>query len=118
MRIGAILLVLITLGGCAAPGVQDAPTERRQSDPPQLWSDHKSLDVPVGSCAERAFNVLTALGFSGVVRNGNYSYGNLDESRAAVKCVEMPKGSFVYFAVASPKKEKAEELRNRIAWKF
>lgn len=62
--------------------------------------------------------MLHALGFSGVVRNGNFSYGNFDESRAAVKCVDMSQGSFVYFAVASPKKEKAEDLRNRISAKF
>lgn len=92
--------------------------ERRPSIPLQLWSDHKSLDPPVAVCGEKAYNVLNALGFSGVVRNGNYSYGNFDESRAALKCVEMPKGSFVYFAVASRDKEPAEELRDRIAWKF
>lgn len=118
MRTITVVLALAMTSGCAASRVQDGAAERRESTPLQLWSDHKSLEVPVGVCGEKAFNVLTALGFSGVVRNGNYSYGNLDESRAAVKCVEMPKGSFVYFAVASSKKETAEELRNRIAWKF
>ena len=40
---------------------------------PQLWSDHKALPVPVAVCAERAYNILTGLGYSSVVRNGNYS---------------------------------------------
>jgi hypothetical protein len=76
------------------------------------------LEIPVAACGEKASITLTALGFSNVVRNGDYSYGNYQGSRAAVKCVPMPKGSFVYFAVASASKEAAEELRNRISWKL
>jgi hypothetical protein len=53
-----------------------------------------------------------------VVRNGNFSYGNLGDNRAAVKCIENQGGSFVYFAVAGSNKESVEKLRNEIAWKF
>lgn len=104
------------LGGCAASGTRDDAELR--GTPLQLWSDHKSLQVPVAVCAEKGLNILNELGFSNVVRNGNFSYGNLGESKAAVKCVEMPRGSFVYFAVASRDKETAEKIRNSIAWKW
>ena len=40
------------------------------------------------------------------------------ENRAAVKCVEMGEGSFVYFAVSGPQKETVERLRNQIAQKL
>jgi hypothetical protein len=118
LRTITVLIVSTLLGGCVVSDVRNDAAERPSGTPPQLWSDHKSLDVPVEVCGEKGYNVLNALGFSNVVRNGNYSYGNFDESRAAVKCVAMPTGSFVYFAVASADKAKAEELRNRIAWKF
>jgi ethanolamine utilization microcompartment shell protein EutL len=72
----------------------------------------------VDACGDRAFKVLTTLGYSAVVRNGNYSYGNLNGNRAAVKCAENSGNSFVYFAVAGPRKEKVEELRNAIARTF
>jgi len=118
LRTISLVFVLAMTSGCAGPGVQEDAAEPRESTPPQLWSHHKSLQVPVAECAKKGFDALTELGFSGVVRNGNYSYGNFNESRAAVKCVEMPTGSFVYFAVASAKKEAAEDLRNRISRKF
>jgi hypothetical protein len=118
MRTTILLIVLAMMAGCAAPGMQNSANRRQQSTVLQLWSDHKSLDVPVGLCGEMAAGALTALGFSNVARNGFYAYGNFEDSRAAVKCVEMPEGSFVYFAVASPRKGTAEELRNRIARQF
>ena len=106
------VVVTVTTSACAHLG--------RKSDevPPQLWSDHKAMPVPVGVCAERAYNVLSALGYSSVVKNGNYSYGNMDGNRAAVKCVETSGSSFVYFAVAGPQRDKVEELRNAIARKL
>lgn len=116
LRTVNVVVVAAMLGGCAASDVKDEGAQ--EPAPLHLWSDHKILEIPVGACGEKAFTVLTEAGFSGVVRNGNYSYGNLDENRAAVKCVELRKGSFVYFAVASTDKETAEELRNRIARKF
>lgn len=105
------------LSGCAASGTQDSE-QPQEITPLHLWSHHKSLELPVSACGDRAFNVLRTLGFSNVVRNDNYSYGNFAGSRAAVKCVEMPKGSFVYFAVASTEKLAAEDLRNRISSNF
>jgi hypothetical protein len=86
--------------------------------PPQLWSDHKRLNIPLRACADLAFNVMNNLGYSNVVRNGNYSYGNFEQNRAAVKCVEIAEGSFVYFAVAGAQKEVVERLRNQIAGKL
>ena len=52
------------------------------------------------------------------MKNGNYSYGNMDGNRAAVKCVESSGSSFVYFAVAGPQRDKVEELRNAISRKL
>lgn len=82
--------------------------------PPQLWSAHKRLGVPAEECAALAFEALTALRFSSLVRNGNYSYGNFRGNRAAVKCIDDVEGSFVYFAVAGPDKDVVEQLRNAI----
>ena len=107
----AIVVAALT-SGCVTSGA------KRDSAPPQLWSDHKQLEIPVGVCAERAFNVLNALGYSRVVRNGNYSYGDFNGNRAAVKCVESRGSSFVYFAVAGPQRETVERLRNQIAQKL
>lgn len=110
-------MVSVLFAGCAASGARDQ-AEPKQNAPLELWSHHKWLEVPVAACGEKGFNVLKALGFSNVVRNGDYSYGNYQGSRAAVKCVEMPKGSFVYFAVASASRDAAEQLRNRISAKL
>lgn len=98
-----------------ATKTQPGPTA---SSPPQLWSDHKRLNIPLPACAEQAFSVLKDLGYSNVVRSGNYSYGNLGQNRAAVKCVEMAEGSFVYFAVAGAQRDVVERLRNQIAGKL
>jgi hypothetical protein len=117
LRAIAVLVVSALFTGCAASGARNQ-VESKEPTPLQLWSHHKSLDQSVAACGERAYNALKALGFSSVVRNGDYSYGNFEGSRAAVKCVEMPKGSFVYFAVASTERAAAEELRNRISNKF
>jgi hypothetical protein len=117
LRAIAVLVVSALFAGCAASGTRNE-VEPTEPTPLQLWSHHKSLDQSVAACGERAYDALKTLGFSNVVRNGDYSYGNFGDSRAAVKCVEMPKGSFVYFAVASTKKETAEVLRNRISTKF
>ena len=112
MRTICLALVVTTLTtGCATSGANRAPSAPDTSTPPQLWSDHKQLDIPIGVCADRGFNVLQALGYSNVVKNGNFSYGNYNENRAAVKCVENGAGSFIYFAVAGPKRDTVEQLR-------
>jgi hypothetical protein len=104
------IVVTIVTSACATSGTnRDSVTAR-----PELWSDHKLLKVPVDVCGERAFNVLTALAYENVVRNGNYSYGDFKGNRAAVKCVETAEGSFLYFAVAGPRKETVEQLRNQL----
>ncbi len=76
------------------------------------------LQIPVSACAARAFKVLETLGYTSVVRNGEYSYGNFNENRAAVSASAREGGSFLYFAVAGPRKEKVEQLRNAIAHTF
>lgn len=113
-----LLVVAALLGGCATSGTQNEATDTKEVAPLQLWSHHKSLEMPVAACGDKGFNALRTLGFTSVVRNGDYVYGNFGEARAAVKCVEMPKGSFVYFAVASEDKATAEKLRNSISAKM
>ena len=114
----AILVSALTCA-CATSGVtRNSAADGGKGAPPQLWSDHKLLSMPVEVCAERASNVLSVLGYAHVVRNGNYSYGDFKENRAAVKCVESAGGSFVYFAVAGSQKETVEQLRNQIAQKL
>lgn len=105
-----LLLITAAISGCNVSSNGQLP--------PHLWSDHKQLTISVQACAQKATSVLSSLGFSSVVRNGNFSYGNLRDNRAAVKCIENQGGSFVYFAVAGSNKESVEKLRNEIAWKF
>ena len=120
MKTKIILLVTtIIISGCSSMGVNnDSEALAKKSSPPQLWSDHKSLNIPIDVCSLKGYSTLKSLGFTNVVRNGNYSYGNFNDNRAAVKCVEMNNGSFVYLAVAGPEKEVVEKLRNEISWKF
>jgi hypothetical protein len=116
----AIFLAITVMGLTSACATATANLDSAEASgaPPELWSDHKALPMPVGACGDQGFKALKTLGYSGVVRNGNYSYGNLSGNRAAVKCVETGASSFVYFAVAGAKKAKVEELRNAIARQF
>ncbi len=111
------IVVTVVTSACVTSNLNRSSTGEGDT-PPQLWSDHKLLQIPVDACAERAFNVLSALGYSGVVRNGNYSYGNFNENRAAVKCVDNGGSSFVYLAVAGPRRETVEGLRDAITRKL
>jgi hypothetical protein len=113
----AIVVAAVTTG-CASTTVNPDSDTAPTGAAPELWSDHKALPMPVSACADQAFKTLTALGYTSVVRNGNFSYGTLNGNRAAVKCVETGASSFVYFAVAGPQRTKVEELRNAIAYKF
>jgi hypothetical protein len=114
----AILVTALT-SACATSGRnRDSNEIVAAATPPQVWSDHKLLDVSVAVCADRAVTVLNTLGYSHVVKNGNYSYGDFKENRAAVKCVESAERSFVYFIVAGPRRETVEQLRNEIARKL
>lgn len=62
--------------------------------------------------------VLETMQFGSVVQNGNYVYGNHLQNRAAVKCVALDSGSFLYVAVAGKQKEIVEQLRNEVIWQF
>jgi len=104
------LLATVAILGCNSSATTTTP--------PQLWSDHKSLNVSADVCSERAFTALRSLGFTEAVKKDNFTYANHGQNRAAVKCVSIPDGSFVYFAVAGPDKASVEKLRNEIAWKL
>lgn len=86
--------------------------------PPQLWSHHKLLKMSAEKCSSKAMLTLERLGFSSIVKNGLYAYGNYTGSRAALKCVEMSENSLIYIAVAGPDVKLVEKLRNQIAWEF
>lgn len=62
--------------------------------------------------------MLETMQFGSVVQNGNYVYGNHLQNRAAVKCVALDSGSFLYVAVAGKQKEIVEQLRNEVIWQF
>lgn len=94
------------------------PPDNDELAPPQLWSDHKQLSISVGTCSLKGYAALVSLGFSSVVQNGNYAYGNFLSNRAAVKCVANDKGSFVYVAIAGQHKEVVEKLRNELIRKM
>jgi len=103
-------LATIVLYGCNSSAV---PTT-----PPQLWSDHKSLNVSPEVCSATAYAALLSLGFTEIAKKDSFTYANHGPNRAAVKCIPMQGGALVYFAVAGPDKTSVEKLRNQIAWKF
>ena len=110
IRFTFLLLVAVVLSGCNASSSKPTPL--------QLWSDHKSLSVSAEVCSERARAAVGALGFTEIVKKDNFTYANHGPNRAAVKCISMQGGSFVYFAVAGPDKASVEKLRNQISWKL
>jgi len=120
MKIRLILILIAAmLSACSNKDIKnDSEIAIGASSPPQLWSFHKNLELAVDVCALRGYRALKSLGYSSVVQNGNYSYGNFRDNRAAVKCVEVANGSFVYLAVAGPVKNVVEKLRNEIARKY
>ena len=85
---------------------------------PHLWSGEKNFDFPPAACADRAFKLVTTLGLSEIVRNGDFVYANQGANRLAIKCVAQASGSFVYFAVAGADKVAVEKLRNEISAKL
>ncbi|GAA0820218.1 hypothetical protein KO495_06570 [Colwellia sp. D2M02] len=85
---------------------------------PHLWSGHKALPESVELCAQKSQSILNSLGFKSVVQNGNYTYGNFNDNRAALKCFTQSEQTIVYYAVAGPQVTLVEKLRNEIAWKF
>jgi hypothetical protein len=85
---------------------------------PQLWSHHKQLNILPEQCAVKGIEILKSLGFSSVVKNGTYVYGNFELNRATIKCVGVDKHTFVYTAVAGESVKQVEQLRNKISWKL
>ena len=74
--------------------------------------------MDVSLCALKGLSALKSLGFTSVVQNKNFVYGNFHDNRAAVKCVPKGDASFVYLAVAGPDKAIVERLRNELSWKI
>jgi len=85
---------------------------------PQVWSDHKILNISEEICAQKGVDILTALGFERIVMSGSYVYGNYINNRAAIKCTRVENKTFVYAVVAGPKVKIVERLRNEIIWKL
>jgi hypothetical protein len=92
--------------------------ENNKNSVPQLWSHHKQLNISASQCASNGQLILERLGFSSIVKNENYIYGNFNGNRAVIKCVEMSEKSFVYTAVAGADVALVEKLRNEISWKL
>ena len=85
---------------------------------PHIWSDHKIFNGTIEMCSSKGKSILESLGFIHVVKNENYVYGNFSNNRATVKCVTVEGVTFVYAAVAGPKVELVEKLRNEIIWQL
>lgn len=58
---------------------------------PQLWSNHKVLNETASQYANKGVGILTSLGFTSVIKNGDYVYGNFNKNRAAIKYVAIEK---------------------------
>jgi len=85
---------------------------------PQLWSHHKQLKISPELCALKGVNILNSLGFSSVIKNGDYVYGNFNQNRATIKCIGFENNTFVYTAIAGINVKQVELLRNKISWKL
>ena len=119
------IIFLILLGGCSSNAVRETQPEKeievrtiQKEFTPHIWSDHKILKISAEKCAEKGTEILGSLGFTQIVKNGNYVYGNYVSNRAAIKCVMVDNNTFVYAAVAGPQVKVAEKLRNEIVWKL
>lgn len=123
MKYLSILMLAILTGCVVLPAEQPTPEPQPSADtifspPPQLWSSQKMLSQSPEACASEAVEILKALQFVSVAKNGTYVYGNLLSNRAAIKCVPNGEGTFVYTAVAGPEKKQVERLRNEIFWRL
>ncbi|SFG01984.1 hypothetical protein SAMN05518865_107135 [Duganella sp. CF458] len=112
----AVLLVALALTACHQSGGKNVATEAVA--PPNLWSHHKVLDMPLASCANKAKLVLESLHYTHVVQANDSAYGNLGGNRAIVKCGEIQGGSFLYFTVGGADGKAVEQQRNAIAARF
>jgi hypothetical protein len=93
-------------------------TNNDHSSVPQLWSHHKILDLNSKECAIKGQVILETLGFTSIIKNDKYVYGNLDGNRATIKCVDLSGKSFVYTAVAGANIKLVENIRNKISWQL
>lgn len=127
------LSIVVLLAGCAsapdnmavnqaaatAAAPQQATMPRVKKDKiPQIWSDHKIVQMSVDTCASKGEDILTTLGFSQIVKNGSNVYGNYISNRAAIKCTKVADQTFVYAVVAGANVKQVERLRNEIVWKL
>lgn len=123
MKLFACLVVFLVISGCASNvHVQDSVevVTIQKEFPPQVWSDHKELNISESACAEKGIQILNSLGFVQVVKSshGEYIYGNYSNNRAAIKCVSVNGRTFVYSIVAGPNRTVVEKLRNEIMWQY
>jgi len=116
---------LILLGGCASNAPKETSQEKKfevrtvqKEFTPHIWSDHKILKVSTEVCAQKSTEILESLGFNQIVKNRSYVYGNYSNNRAVIKCTTVGESTFVYAAVAGPKVEIVEKLRNEIVWQL
>lgn len=84
------------------------------STPPQVWSGQKQFNFSAEVCAIKAEQILAALNFQKIVKNGSYVYGNLNANRAAVKCIAQGSQTFMYAIVAGADVKQVEQLRNKV----
>ncbi|WP_448547878.1 hypothetical protein [Thalassotalea fusca] len=124
-------LLVLLLSGCVSTNEKPQATQVKTNETsqtrfvtvekeytPQLWSHHKQLNESPAVCAQKGVQILNSLGFTSVVKNGNYVYGNHSQNRAAIKCVTAYEKTFVYLAVAGADVKLVEKLRNQISWKL
>jgi len=97
------------------PGTGDVKVVTIKNTPlPQVWSDHKLVTYAPDVCADKGVDILKTQGFTDVIKNNTYVYGNYVNNRAAIKCTEVEEKTFVYAIVAGPDVEIVERLRNDI----
>ncbi len=123
MKLFAFLVFFLVISGCASNTPVQEPVEvvtLQKEFPPQVWSDHKELNISESACAEKGMQILNSLGFIQVVKSshGEYIYGNYSNNRAVIKCVSVNGQTLVYSIVAGPKKAIVEKLRNEIMWQY
>lgn len=121
-------LSMIVVSGCAVnqgkTTVSDTNTREvvtiQKEFPPQIWSDHKLLEISEAKCADKGIEILSSLGFNRVVKSshGAYVYGNYANNRSAIKCTTIADKTLVYVIVAGPKVDVVQKLRNEIMWQL
>lgn len=118
----------LALSGCALNQERTAEPDLIENEvvtiqkefAPQVWSDHKVLEINESQCADKGMVILSSLGFKDVVRSshGAYVYGNYSNNRAAIKCTTVEGKTLVYAVVAGPNVEVVKRLRNEIVWQL